>query len=270
MVAGRIRQRHRLRPQLDQLLHRVLRHVPGAGHQAHLALQALVAGRQHLGRKVDRAVAGRLRPDQAPAPVQPLAGQNPRKLVSQLLVHAEQKPDLTRPHPDVAGRHIRVRTDVPEQLAHEAVAETHDFEVGLALGVEVRTPLAPAHGKRRQGILENLLEGQKLQNPQVHRRVEAQAPLVRPDRAVHLDPETPVDLDHALVVHPRHPEQDHPLRLHDPLRNPRLAVDRVAVQHRLDRIHHLADRLMELLLVRVPAFDMLHDLGHTTFLSLAG
>ncbi len=105
------------------------------------------------------------------------------------------------------------------QLGHEALAEAHDFVVALALGIEIAATFAAAHRQRGERVFEHLLEGQELQNAEVHRGMEAQAAFVRPDGAVHLDTEAAVDLDVALVVKPRHAEHKHALRLYDPLEN---------------------------------------------------
>jgi hypothetical protein len=51
--------------------------------------------------------------------------------------------------------------------------------------------------------------------------MEADAALVWPDGAVHLNPEPRFDVDFALIVHPRDPEDDDPLRLDHALNDPR-------------------------------------------------
>src|SRR4029079_12208813 len=145
------------------------------------------------------AIARGLGPDERAAPVEPLAGEHARELVAQTLVLAEQESDLPAADPDVAGWHVRVRADVAEQLAHEALAEAHHLVVALALGIEVRAALAAAHGQGGQRVLEHLLEGQELEDAEVDRGVEAQAALVGADGAVHLDSETAVDVDLSLV-----------------------------------------------------------------------
>ncbi len=84
-----------------------------------------------------------------------------------------------------------------DQFGHEALAEAHDFVVALALGIEIRSALAAAHGQRGQRVLEDLLKGQELQNAEIDRRMEAQPALVGTDGAVHLDAEAAIDLDFA-------------------------------------------------------------------------
>jgi hypothetical protein len=55
-----------------------------------------------------------------------------------------------------------IGADVLAELGHEALAEAHDLGVGLALGVEVRAALAAADGQRGEGVLEDLLEAEEL------------------------------------------------------------------------------------------------------------
>jgi hypothetical protein len=78
----------------------------------------------------------------------------------------------------------------------------------LALGVEVGAALAAAHGEGGEGVLEDLLEAEELEDAQVDGGVEAEAALVGADGAVELDAETAVDLDLAGVVLPGHAEDD--------------------------------------------------------------
>ena len=106
------------------------------------------------------------------------------------------------------------------QLGHEALAEAHNFVVALALGIEVGAAFAAAHHQRRQRILEDLLERQELQDAEIDGRMEAQAALVGPDGAVHLDTVTAIDLHVAVIVEPRHAEHDDAFGFHDAFENP--------------------------------------------------
>src|SRR5208283_6231097 len=101
-----------------------------------------------------------------------------------------------------ARRHVRVRSDMAEEFGHEALAELHHFVVALALGIKIRAALAAAHGERGQGILQYLLEGKEFQNAQVYGRMEAESALIGSDGAVHLDAESAIYLDVALIVDP--------------------------------------------------------------------
>src|SRR3546814_1913888 len=88
-------------------------------------------------------------------------------------------------------------------LRHKRLTKAHNFRVGAAARVEIRSPLAAADRQPGQGVLEGLLEAEELDDPDVDRRMEAQAPLVRPERRVELDAKPPVDAEAALVVDPR-------------------------------------------------------------------
>ena len=95
--------------------------------------------------KVAQAVAGGLRARQGTAVGQALAGQHARKLIGQTLILAEHIADLTRADADVARGHVGIRADMLGQLGHKGLAETHNFHIALALGVEVRAAFAAAH-----------------------------------------------------------------------------------------------------------------------------
>ena len=118
--------------------------------------------------------------------------------------------------------------------------------------------MAAAHHDRRQAVLENLLEGEKLQQAQVHGGMEPQSALVGPDRAVHLDAEAAVDLNFAPVVDPRNAEDDDPLRLDQPIENLRLAIGGRALDDRHDRFGDLVNRLNELGLAGILGGQLLH------------
>ena len=102
--------------------------------------------------------------------------------------------------------------------------------VALALGVEVGAALAAAHGEGGERVLEDLLEGEELEDAEVDRGMEAQAALVGADGAVHLDAEAAVDLYLALVVDPGDAEHDDALGHADALEDLGLAVLGVLVE----------------------------------------
>ena len=145
------------------------------------------------------------------------------------------------------------------QFGHEALAEPHHFVVALALGIEIRTALAAAHHQSRQRVLENLLEGQELQDAEIDRRMKAQAALIRPDGAVHLDAVTAVDPHGAEIVEPRHAEQDDPFGFHDAFEQVCRLVFRMLAQNETQRIQHFLYRLMKLRFGRVLRLHLIHD-----------
>lgn len=141
------------------------------------------------------------------------------------------------------------------QLGHEALAEAHDFHVGLALRVEVGAALAAADRQTCQGVLEDLLKAEELDDALVDGRMETQTALVRTDRAVELDAEAAVDLNLALVIHPRHAELDDALRLDDLLEHAGGDVLRMLLNNRLKGLEDFHHCLMELRLTRVALLD---------------
>src|SRR5690606_38962172 len=147
------------------------------------------------------------------------------KVIGDPLVLTEHVADLARTDSDIAGRHVDVRTDVAIELGHEALAEPHDFAVGLALRIEVRPALSSADGKSGERILEGLLEGQKLEHAFVDARVKAQAAFVRSDRVVVLDAIASLDTHVAGVVLPADAERNDPIRLREPTQDLRRPVN---------------------------------------------
>jgi hypothetical protein len=252
-------ERDRTSADVEELLDRELRDVAAAGDEARLPLQRLGAGREHLLREVDGAVAGRLRPDQRAAPVEALAREHPGEFVAQALVLPEQEPDLAVTDADVTGGNVGEGADVTLQLGHERLAEPHHLARAAAVRVEVGAALAPAHRERRQGVLEHLLEGEELEQPDRDARVEPEAALVRPDRARHLDAVAAVDVDHAAIVDPGDPKGDGALRLDQPLEDALREVVRVAFVDQLERPRDFGDRLVELGLGRIPPPNCLEE-----------
>ena len=142
------------------------------------------------------------------------------------------------------------------QLGHKALTEPHDLVIALALGIEVGTALSAAHGKTGKAVLEDLLKAQELEDGQVHGRMEPQAPLVRPNGGAELNPIAPVDLDLPLVVHPRHPEGNHPFRLHKGFNNAFLLVFGTPFNNLVQALQNLQNGLMEFALVGVTGCNL--------------
>src|SRR5690606_13897991 len=124
---------------------------------------------------------------------------------------------------------------------------------------EVRAALRAADRHAGERVLEDLLEAEELDDAEVDARVEAQAALVRPERRVELDAEAAVELDTALVVRPRHAEDDLPLRLTQSPDDLGLRVLGMLRDDRTERLEDLAHRLMELGLTRVASDDLVED-----------
>ncbi len=171
------------------------------------------------------------------------------------LHHAGHEADLAGTHADIAGRHVRVRTQVAVQFDHQSLAETHDFGVGLAFGVEVGAALAAAHGQRRQRVLEGLLEGQKFQDGEVHRGVKPHAALVGADGRAVLNAEAAIDLDLAGVVHPADAELQGAFRLDEAFEQRLAGVARVLLDEGPQAVHDFFHSLHEFGLMRVPGLN---------------
>ena len=206
---------------------------------------------------VGRAEARCFRTDAAAAVGKALAGQNAVFVgVLDALILSEQIADLLAAHAEVASGNVHIGADVAVQLRHERLAEPHDLRVASAAGVKVAAALAAADGEAGQAVFERLLKAQELHDRQVHRRMEAQTALVRPDRAVKLHAVAAVDLRLARVVRPHHAKLDHAFRLHHALQQRLRLVFRVLFHHRRQRAQHLFHRLQKLFLVPVLLPDL--------------
>ena len=154
-------------------------------------------------------------------------------LIGQTTVLAEQVADLAATDADVTGRDVAVLTDVAVQLRHEGLAETHDLSIGLALRVKVGATLAATDGQTGQGVLEDLLETEELDDAQVDARVESQAALVGAECGIELDTEATVHPDVTIVRNPRDAEDDLTLRLAETLDEAVVVVVRILLQNDL-------------------------------------
>jgi len=142
------------------------------------------------------------------------------------------------------------------QFGHECLAEAHDLGVGAALRIEVRATLAAAHGQAGEGVLENLLETEELDDALGDGGVEAQTALVRADRRIELHTVAAVDLHVTVVVRPGHAELHEALGLHETLQHAGRLVLRVLGEHRLNAFEDLLHGLQKLGLVRITRFDL--------------
>jgi len=88
------------------------------------------------------------------------------------------------------------------QFQHKGLTETHHLGSTLATWREIGTSFCSTHRECGERVFEHLLKSQKLQNAQIHRRVETQPAFVRTDSIVVLHTVTHVGADVALVVHP--------------------------------------------------------------------
>ena len=212
---------------------------------------------QKLVDEVEQAVARRLRPDEGAAVGEALAGENAFVQTGDALVLTEEIADLARAGADVARRDVHVRADILIELGHEALAERHDLTVGFALGVEIGAALAAAHRETGEGVLEDLLEAEELDDGKVDGRMQSQAALVRTDGVVELDAVAGVHADLAAVVHPRNAEDDLTVGLGDALEDRVLLVYFfIPGDDGLEGLEYLADSLQEFGLIGVFRLDL--------------
>src|SRR5690606_34400510 len=131
-----------------------------------------------------------------------------------------------------------VLADVAIQLGHQALAETHYLAFGPALGIKIAAALATANRQAGQGIFEDLLESEELDDPEVNRRVKSHPALVGTKGAVELDAERSIDLNVVVVILPGHAEDDLTLGLANTLGDALLDKLRVFHQYRTQRVQN--------------------------------
>src|SRR5690606_24866430 len=233
------------RTQLHGFLDGVLRDIARAGDRNLQTFERTAGLLEHFLGEIHRTVAGRFGTDQRTTEAQALARKHAVGAVRQFLHHAGHIADFALAHADVAGRHVGVGADMAEQLAHESLAEAHHFARALALGIEIRTALAAAHGQRGERVLQGLFEGQELKDRQVHRRVKADAALVGADGGVVLNAIAAVDPHFALIVHPGDTELYRPLRLDQSVQQPVFRIARVGLDERPDAAYDFTHRLQK-------------------------
>ena len=102
------------------------------------------------------------------------AGQNAGVFIADFLVITVKITDFAAADTDIACRNVRLAADMAEQFTHEGLAESHDFAVGFAFGIEIGTALAAAHGQGGQGVFENLFKTQEFDDAQVDGRMKTQ------------------------------------------------------------------------------------------------
>ena len=157
-----------LAPSCVELFDRVDGDVAGAGDDAGLAFERVLADLEHLAHEEDGAVPGRLRAHERAAPADAFAGEHAGFVpVGDALVLPEQEAELAAADADIARRNVGVLAEMAIELGHEALAEAHDFVVRLALRVEVRAAFAAADGHARERVLEELFEAQELDDAEI-------------------------------------------------------------------------------------------------------
>ena len=267
---GGIAQSDHLRTEFHRLLRGINRHVAGAGNAHRLTGHIDTVGLEHLPGEVQQAEAGRLLTGERAAIAEPLAGQHALVVAHNTLILAEEITDLPCAHTDISGRHVTIGADILVQLGHEALTESHDLAVGLAFRIEVGTAFAAADRQAGQGVFEHLLKCQEFDDADIHRRMQAQAALVRTDGVVELHTVAGIDLHLALIVHPLHAEFDLPIRLDKALKQCLAAIlFLVGFHNHPQAFQHFLDRLQKLRFRRILLGNHVQDfvdVGHLSSL----
>ena len=152
------------------------------------------------------------------------------------------------------------------EFGHIALAELHNLHIRLALGVEVGATLTATHRECGEGVFKCLLKCKEFQNTKIYARVETDTTLVGAYRAIHLHTIATIDLHLALVVNPRHAEDNHTLRLGYTLQNLHLAQMGTRNKMGCQTLDNLAYCLMELLFTGVLCDDFGHKIIYILFL----
>ena len=251
-VAIRVGAGHDLRPKLLCLLNRIDRNVARAGDDDRLAREVDALRRKHILHEVQQTVPRCLRTRKAAPVVRTLARQNTRIIrVTDALVLTEEIANLTPADTDIARRDIHVRPNVAIELRHKALAEVHDLVIAASMRVKIRSALASADRQSRQRILEHLLKGKELQDVERDTRMKTQTSLIRAKRTRHLHAIAAIDLNLAIVIHPRHTERDDAVCLNHALKDLVLLVLWMLLQKGDDRCQNLGDRVFEMRLIGI-------------------
>ncbi len=226
--------------------------VSGTGDDDRLAFEGIVLHLlQHFAGEVAEAVARRFGARERTAVGKTLAGENAGPFVAEALVLSEHVADFTCARADIAGRNVRVRTDMLRELGHEGLAEAHHFGIALAFRIEVGTALAATHGKSGEAVFENLLEAEELENRGVDGRMETETALVRSDGGVELDAVAAIDLDVSLVIDPGDAEDYLAFRFDDAVDDAVRFVGLVLFDDRFEGFEKFADSLVEFGFARI-------------------
>ena len=209
-----------------------------------------------MGEEVNRAVAGCFGASKGTAEGEAFAGQDAGPLVAEALVLAKHVANLARASTNVTSWDVGVWANVTSKLGHKGLAECHNLAVGLALWIKVGAALATAHGECSQGVLEDLLKAEELQDRQVNCWMETKAALVRSNCGVKLDAVSAINLNVASVVNPRNTEHNNALWLDKTLKQSGFLELWMCVKCRLDGGKNFFCCLDKLRLICVTLFKL--------------
>ena len=153
----------------------------------------------------------------------------------QTAVFTKEVTDFTAANAHITSRNVDIRTDVPIQGLHIALAETHDFSIGFAIRIKVCAAFSAANRKTRQRVLENLFETEELNDTGIYVFLETETAFVWPDCAVELATVTGVRMDFTVVIFPDNAECKHPFRFNHTIQEIVFFVFRMTFYNRIQR-----------------------------------
>jgi hypothetical protein len=162
----------------------------------------------HFEAVVDETVTGGFRTSIGTAPCWALSGKDTDPLIAELLVSTEEVTNLATTSADITSGNISISTNVARELLHERIAESSDFVIGATFRVEVGATLGTTHVDTSEGILEDLLKSEELEDRQVDGRVKTETALVRAKSRVKLHTVATVYVGLSLIVFPNNAELD--------------------------------------------------------------
>src|SRR5665648_251417 len=116
--------------------------------------------------KIDSAITCCLRTNQRPTPAKTFTSENTCKFISDSFILTKKETNFAASNANIAGRNIRIRTNVTEKFSHKRLAEAHNLVITATFRTKIGPPFSTAHRKCCQTIFESLLKSQKFQNTQ--------------------------------------------------------------------------------------------------------
>jgi len=221
-----------------------------------LALDVVIFMLQNFDSVVHSTVTGGFGTEVGAAEAEALTGEDAVvPSAGNALILAVQIADFTSANTDVTGRNVHVGADMTIELGHEGLAETHDFSVAAAAGVEVGAALSAADGQGGQAVFEGLLKGEELHDAHGDGGMEAQAALVGADGAVMLYAEAAVYLNITIVINPGYTEGDDAFGFNESFEQAALFVFGMLFDNYFERFENFFDGLEKFFFTRVALLD---------------
>lgn len=182
---------------------RVDGHVAGSRDDDVFAVEGVVAGVQHAVGEVGESVACGFGAGVGAAPEWVFAGEDAGFVVAvDAFVLAEEVTDFAGADADVAGGDVALFAEVVVEFGHEGLAETHDFGVAFAFGVEVAAAFSGSELEAGEGVFEDLFKAEEFDGAEGDGGVESQAAFGGAKCGGVLHSEAAVDVGGSGVVGP--------------------------------------------------------------------